>query len=102
MVMARQFFDAQNAIRLGPSFSPVPIQDLASRQLPLVPASRHAMPNLNGAWPEAEYTSNLHQSTLSAASWASEFGSGGFTPGPVVQQSVTPAKGAFAFSSTQI
>jgi hypothetical protein len=98
MVMARHFFDVQNATGLGPSFSPAqiaPIQDLASRQLPIAPASRHAMPNFNGAWVETERATSLPQSTLSTASWASEFNSGVFVPGSIVHQSITPAKGAF-------
>lgn len=98
MAMARQFFDAQNATGLGPSFSPAqiaPIQGLASRQLPIVSASRHATPNFNGAWAETERAPSLPQSNLSPASWASEFNSGVFTPGSIVHQSITPAKGAF-------
>jgi len=98
MAMARQFFDTQNTTGLGPSFSPAqiaPIQDLASRQLPIVPASRHAMPNFNGAWAETERVPSLPQSTLSPASWASEFNSGVFTPGSIIHQSITQAKGAF-------
>ncbi|KAF8502275.1 peroxisome targeting signal receptor [Russula emetica] len=97
MAMARQFFDAQNATGFRPSFSPAqiaPIQDLASRQLSIVPASRHATPNFNGAWAEIEQAPSLPQSTLSPASWASEFNSGVFTPGSIVHQSITPAKGA--------
>jgi hypothetical protein len=98
MAMARQFFDAQNATGLGPSFSPVqiaPIQDLASRQLPIVPATRHAMLNFNGAWAESEHASSLRQSTPSPAAWASEFNLGVLTPGSITHQSITPAKGAF-------
>jgi hypothetical protein len=98
MAMARQFFDAQNATGRRPSFSPAqiaPIQDLASRQLSIVPGSRHAAPNFNGAWAETERTPSLPQSTLSPALWASEFNSGVFTPGSILHQSITPAKGAF-------
>ncbi len=98
MAMARQFFDTQNATGLGPSFSPAritPIQDLASLQLPLVTASRHATPNLNGAWAETKRAPSLPQYTLSPAAWASEFSTGVFTPGSVVQ-SLNPVKGAFA------
>jgi hypothetical protein len=98
MAMARQFFDAQNATGLGPSFSPAqiaPIQDLASRQLPIVPASRHAMPNFNGTWAETERAPSLPQSTLSPTSWASEFNSGVFTPGSIIHQSIAQSKGAF-------
>jgi hypothetical protein len=97
MAMARQFFDAQNATGLGPSFSLAqiaPIQDLAPRQLTIVPASRHATPNFNGAWTETERAQSLPQNTLSPASWASEFNSGVFTPGAIVHQSITTAKGA--------
>ena len=95
--MARQFFDAQNATSLGPSFPPVqvaPIHDLASRQLPIVPVSRHATPNFNGTWAETECAPSLSQSTLSLSSWASEFNSGVFTPGSIAQQSNIPVKGA--------
>jgi peroxin-5 len=95
MAMARQFFDAQNASGPGPSFSPAqiaPIQDLASRQLPIVPTSRHATPFFNGARAETERVPSLPQSTVSPASWASEFNSGVFTPGSSVHQSITPAK----------
>ena len=91
--MARQFFDARNATALGLSFSPaqmIPIQDLASRQLPVIPTSR-ATPNFNGAWAETDRAPSL---PLSPAAWASEFSSGAFAPGPVVQQSITPVKGA--------
>jgi hypothetical protein len=98
MAMARQFFNAQNATALGPSFSPaqiLPFQDLASRQLPLVPASRHATTNFNGTWTETERAQSLPQNALSPAAWASEFSSGVVAPGPMVQQSVTPVKGAF-------
>ena len=98
MAMARQFFDAQNTTGLGPSFTPAqmtPIQDLASRQLPIIPATQHATPNFNGAWGETERASNLRQSTLSPASWASEFNLGVFTPGSITNQSITSAKGAF-------
>jgi hypothetical protein len=98
MAMARQFFDAQNTTGIGPSFSPAqiaPIQDLASRQFPIVPATRHATPNFNGAWAETERASSIPQSTLSPASWASEFNLGAFTPGSIVHQSITPANGAF-------
>jgi hypothetical protein len=98
MAMARQFFDAQNATGLGPSFSPAqiaPIQDLASRQLPIGPATRHVAPNFNGTWAETERASSLPQSTLSPASWASEFNLGAFTPDSNIQQSISPAKGAF-------
>lgn len=98
MAMARQFFDAQNTTSLGPSFSPVqvaPIHDLASRQLPIVPVSRHATPNFNGAWAETERAPSLSQSTLSLTSWASEFNSGVFRPGSIAQQSITPVNGAF-------
>ena len=94
MAMARQFFDAQNATGPGPSFSPAPIQDLASRQLPIVPTSRHATPFFNGAWAATERVPSLPQSTVSPPSWASEFNSGVFTPGSIVHQSITPAKGA--------
>jgi hypothetical protein len=98
MAMARHFFDAHNATSLGPAFSPAqiaPIQDLASRQLPIVPATPHAAPNFNGAWGETEHASSLPKNTLSPASWASEFNLGGFTPGSIIHQSITPAKGAF-------
>jgi hypothetical protein len=98
MAMARQFFDRQSATGLGHGFSPTqiaPIQDLASRQLPIVPASRHATPNFNGAWAEIGRAPSLPQSNLSPASWASEFDSGVFTPGSIVHQSITAAKGAF-------
>ena len=94
MAMARQFFDARNATALGHSFSPtqmVPIQDLASRQLPVIPTSHRATPNFNGAWAETDRAPSL---PLSPAAWASEFSSGVFAPGPVVQQSITPVKGA--------
>ena len=96
--MARHFFDAQNATGLGPSFSLAqiaPIQDLASRELPNVPASRRATPNFNGAWAEIGRAPSLPQSFLSPASWASEFHSGVITPGSIVHQSIAPAKGAF-------
>jgi len=98
MALARQFFGAQNATGPGPSFSPAqiaPIQDLASRQLPIVPASRHAAPNFNSAWAETERAPSLPQSTLSPASWANDFNSGVFTPGSIVHQSIISAKGAF-------
>lgn len=94
MAMARQFFDARNATALGHSFSPtqmVPIQDLASRQLPVISTSHRATPNFNGAWAETDRAPSL---PLSPAAWASEFSSGVFAPGPVVQQSITPVKGA--------
>ena len=97
MAMAHQFFH-ENATGFGPSFSPAqiaPIQDLASPQLPIFPVSRHVTPNFNGAWTEAERAPNLPQSTLSPAPWASEFNSGVFTPGSIVQQSINPVKGAF-------
>jgi hypothetical protein len=95
MAMARQFFDPQNATGLGLSAQITPIQDLASRQLPIVPATRHATPNFNGTWAETERVPSFPQSTLSPASWASEFNSGVFTPGSIVHQSITSAKGAF-------
>jgi hypothetical protein len=98
MAMARQFFDAQNATALGPFFSPaqtLPIQDLASSQLSVVPASRLSTTNFNGTWGETERAQSLSQNTLPLAAWASEFSSGVFSPGPVAQQSVTPVKGAF-------
>lgn len=98
MAMARQFFDAQNATSLGPSFSHAqiaPIQDLAFRQLPIGPPTHHATPNLNGAWAETERALSLPQSTLSPASWASEFNLGAFTPNSITHQSISPAKGAF-------
>jgi hypothetical protein len=98
MAMARQFFGAQNATSL-PSFSPAqiaPIQDMVSRQLSIVPASRHAMPNSNGSWAETERAPSLPQSTLSPASWASEFNPGVFTPGSIAHHSIAPAKGAFS------
>jgi len=99
MAMARHFFDAQNATGLGPSFSLAqiaPTQDLASRQLPIVPVSRHTTPNFNGAWAETERAPSLPQNTLPPASWAGEFDLGVFTPGSIVHQSISSAKGAFA------
>ena len=99
MAMARQFFDTQNAPAFGPAPSPtqiVPIQGLASRQLPFISASHRSTPNFNGAWAETERAASFPQSILSPAAWASEFSSGVFAPGSVVQQSATPMKGAFA------
>ena len=99
MTMARQFFDTQNATGLGPSFSLAqiaPIQDLASRQLQILPAGRHSTSNFNGAWAETERAPSLSQNTQLPASWANEFNAGVFTPGSIVHQSITPAKGAFS------
>lgn len=92
MAMARQFFDSHNATSLGHSFSPAqiapPIQDLVSRQLSIVPASRHSTPNFNGSWAETDRALSLPQSALSTASWASEFNSEGRTAGPIVHHSI--------------
>jgi hypothetical protein len=96
MAMARQFFDAQKASPLGPSFLPAqmtPIQDLVSRQYPLIPTSP-ATPGFNNTWADVQRAPSLPQNTFSSAAWASEFGSATFVPGPVVQQTVNPMNGA--------
>ncbi|KAF8274493.1 peroxisome targeting signal receptor [Lactarius quietus] len=93
MVMARQFFDAQQATGPGPSFSPAqmpPMQDLVSRQLPLTVANRGAMPNLNDAWAEIQRSQAAHSlphNTFPSTAWASEFSPAAFNPGPTIQQS---------------
>ena len=98
MAMARQFFDAQQATGLGPSFSPAQVphmQDLMSRQLPLTVANRGAMPNLNDAWADFQRTQGVHN-TFPSTAWASEFSPVTFTPGPTIQQSVPPVNCASA------
>lgn len=97
--MARQFFDAQNPTTLRSSFSPAqigPIQDLVPRQLSLIATRPAATPNLNDVWAVTQRAPSLPQKSLSPAAWASEFGSGTFSSGLVVQQNVTPANGTFA------
>lgn len=98
MAMARQFFDTQRGATLGPSFSPAqiaPVQDLVSRQLPLIPVSPATAPNLSGAWANVQRAPSLAGNAFSSAAWASEFNSNAFSPGPVVQQAVIPTNGVF-------
>ncbi|KAH9083488.1 peroxisome targeting signal receptor [Lactarius deliciosus] len=96
MAMARQFFDAQQAPGPAPSFSPSqvpPMQDLMSRQLALTAANRGAVPNLNGAWADIQRTQAAHSlphNGFTSTAWASEFKPAAFTPGPTIQQSVSP------------
>lgn len=101
MAMARQFFDAQKGATLGPSFSPAqiaPAQDLVSRQLPHIPTNPTTAPNLSDAWANVQRASSLPGpgNAFSSAAWASEFGSHVFSPGPVVQQTVSLTNGAFS------
>jgi len=96
MAMARQFFDLQKSAPPGASFSPTPIHDLVSRQLPLIPASPSAAPNFNAAWAEIHRAPpGLPQNSLSSGAWASEFNSASFGPGPMILQNGTPANCTF-------
>ena len=97
MAMARQFFDAQKTTTIGPSFQLAqiaPIQGLVSRQPLLIPTSP-ATPGFNDAWADVQRAPSLPQNTFSPVGWASEFSSAARAPGPVVQQTINPANGAF-------
>jgi hypothetical protein len=97
MAMARQFFDAQKAETIGPSFQPAqitPMQGLVSRQPLLIPTSP-ASPGFNDAWADVQRAPSLPQNTFSPVAWASEFSSVARAPGPVVQQTINPTNSAF-------
>ena len=65
------------------------MEDLMPRQLPLTVANRSAMPSMNNAWADIQRT-QAAQNTFPSTAWASEFSPTAFTPGPTIQQSVSP------------
>jgi hypothetical protein len=97
MAMARQFFDAQKATTIGPSFQPAQmaqIQGLVSPQPLFIPTSP-ATPSFNDAWADVQRAPSLPQNTFSSVAWTSEFSSAALASGPVVQQTINSANGAF-------